>query len=87
MEEEQIDGSSERPSQHFFDNLLPEESARILLAEELDDYFIGYVTPKKKYGPLNVYVLNGHIKNSPKSPEKIKRLNECHLLVLNIKYW
>jgi serine/threonine-protein kinase HipA len=35
MEEEQIDGSSERPIQHFFDNLLPEENARILLAKDL----------------------------------------------------
>jgi serine/threonine-protein kinase HipA len=32
---EQIDGSSERPIQHFFDNLLPEENARILLAKDL----------------------------------------------------
>jgi len=31
-----MDGSSERPVQHFFDNLLPEENARELLAKDLD---------------------------------------------------
>ena len=33
---EQIDGSTTRPIQHFFDNLLPEENARKLLAKDLD---------------------------------------------------
>ena len=41
--EKQVDGSTHRPVQWFFDNLLPEESARILLAKDLrepvDDAF------------------------------------------------
>jgi serine/threonine-protein kinase HipA len=36
LAEKQIDGSSTRPIQHFFDNLLPEENARTLLAKDLD---------------------------------------------------
>jgi len=32
---EQVDGSTTRPIQHFFDNLLPEENARKLLAKDL----------------------------------------------------
>ncbi|PAJ71824.1 hypothetical protein CJF42_24615 [Pseudoalteromonas sp. NBT06-2] len=35
-EDKQIDGSTKRPIQHFFDNLLPEENARSLLAKDLD---------------------------------------------------
>ncbi|GAW95120.1 MULTISPECIES: HipA domain-containing protein [Colwellia] len=58
--EKQIDGSSTRPIQHFFDNLLPEENARQLLANDLevkdiyDTFLILQKSGKESAGALTI---------------------------------
>ncbi|TWX64220.1 HipA domain-containing protein [Colwellia sp. C1TZA3] len=60
IEKVQIDGSSKRPIQHFFDNLLPEENARILLAKDLgvkdklDTFMLLEKSGKESAGALTI---------------------------------